>query len=172
MNNIITKTTLLTTEEFEKQQNFLDNYVLRILVLLIIAAVILYGTDYLYKKAKNPLTLLINTMQKILTTLTLAAFAWYSVQALSYPLHNEVGKTKIQTEVNLSEIKDHIKINENKLTIEPLPENYKYKSRYLDNNKPHTFKIYESTQEYNVKLIDNNDNKYEITSEQLEELKK
>lgn len=116
MNNIIVKTTLLTAEEFEKQQNSLDNYVLRLLVLLVIAAIVLYGTDYLYKNCKNPLTFLINTMQKILTTSILAAFAWYSVQTLSYPLYNEVDKTK----ANLSEIKEHIKISEGKLTIESL----------------------------------------------------
>lgn len=44
MNNIIVKTTLLTAEEFEKQQYSLDNYVLRLLVLLVIAAIVLYGS--------------------------------------------------------------------------------------------------------------------------------
>lgn len=172
MNNIIVKTTLLTAEEFEKQQNSLDNYVLRLLVLLVIAAIVLYGTNYLYKNCKNPLTFLINTMQKILTTSILAAFAWYSVQTLSYPLYNEVGKTKVQTEANLSEIKEHIKISEGKLTIESLSENYTYKNTDLNKNKSQDFEINESNKESNVKLIDSKNNKYEITYKQLEELKK
>lgn len=172
MNNIIVKTTLLTAEEFEKQQNSLDNYVLRLLVLLVIAAIVLYGTDYLYKNCKNPLTFLINTMQKILTTSILAAFAWYSVQTLSYPLYNEVGKTKVQTKANLSEIKEHIKISEGKLTIESMLENYTYKNTDLNKNKSQDFEINESNKESNVKLIDSKNNKYEITYKQLEELKK
>lgn len=172
MNNIIVKTTLLTTEEFEKQQNSLDNYVLRLLVLLVIAAIVLYGTNYLYKNCKNPLTFLINTMQKILTTSILAAFAWYSVQTLSYPLYNEVGKTKVQTKANLSEIKEHIKISEGKLTIKSMPENYTYKNTDLNKNKSQDFEINESNKESNVKLIDSKNNKYEITYKQLEELKK
>lgn len=172
MNNIIVKTTLLTAEEFQKRNDDLSNYAIRLLVLLIISSIILYGTNYMYEKAKNPLTLLINKLQKILTTCVLAAFAWYSVIALNYPLHNEVGKTKVNREVNLTEIKDHIKINENKLTIEPLPENYEYIKSNLDKDKPHIFKIYESAEEYNIKLIDSNNNKYEITPEQLDELKK
>lgn len=172
MNNIIVKTTLLTAEEFEKQQNSLDNYVLRLLVLLVIAAIVLYGTNYLYKNCKNPLTFLINTMQKILTTSILAAFAWYSVQTLSYPLYNEVGKTKVQTKANLSEIKEHIKISEGKLTIESMPENYTYKNTDLNKNKSQDFEINESNKESNVKLIDSKNNKYEITYKQLEELKK
>lgn len=171
MNNIIVKTTLLTAEEFERQNNAVSNYAIRLLILLIISSIILYGTDYIYKKAKNPLTFLINTMQKILTIITLAAFSWYSIQALNYPLHNETGKTKVQKEANLSEIKDHIKISENKLTIDPLPESYAYKKSNLDKDKSHTFKIYESAEEYNIKLIDSDNNKYEITPEQLDELK-
>lgn len=172
MNNIIVKTTLLTAEEFEKQQNSLDNYVLRLLVLLVIATIVLYGTDYLYKNCKNPLTFLINTMQKILTTSILAAFAWYSVQTLSYPLHNEVGKTKVQTKANLSEIKEHIKISKDKLIIEALPENYNYKNTNLNKNKSQDFEINDSNKESNVELIDSKNNKYEITHKQLEELKK
>lgn len=172
MNNIIVKTTILTAEEFQKQNDALSFYAIRLLILLIISAIILYGTDYMYKKAKNPLTLLINKLQKTLTTCILAAFAWYSVIALSYPLHNEAGKTKVQREANLSEIKEHIKINENKLTIEPLPENYAYIKSHLDENTSHTFKIHESSEEYNIKLIDSNNNKYEITPDQLDELKK
>lgn len=172
MNNIIVKTTLLTAEEFEKQQNSLDNYVLRLLVLLVVASIILYGTNYMYKNYKNPLTFFINTIQKILTTIALAVFSWYSVQSLAYPLNHEVGKTKVQTEASLSEIKDYVKINGNKLTIEPLPENYTYKNTDLNKNKSQDFEINESNKESNVKLIDSKNNKYEITYKQLEELKK
>ena len=99
-------------------------------------------------------------------------FSNYSVQTLSYPLYNEVGKTKVQTEANLSEIKEHIKISEGKLTIESLPENYTYKNTDLNKNKSQDFEINESNKESNVKLIDSKNNKYEITYKQLEELKK
>lgn len=172
MNNIIVKTTLLTTEEFKNQYESLEKYALRLLVLLIIASIILYGTNYIYKKYKNPLTMFINKLQTVQTTIALAVFSWYSVQALAYPLNHEVGKTKVQTEANLSEIKEHIKISEGKLTIESLPENYNYKNTDLNKNKTQDFEIYESSKEPNVKLIDSKNNKYEITQKQLEELEK
>lgn len=114
MNNIIVKTTLLTAEEFQNQYESLEKYALRLLVLLIIASIILYGTNYIYKKYKNPLTMFINKLQTVQTTIALAVFSSYSVQVLAYPLNHEVGKTK----ANLSEIKEHIKISEGKLTVQ------------------------------------------------------
>lgn len=78
----------------------------------------------------------------------------------------------VQEPVPINEIKDHIKIENNRLTINPLPENYQYQNKTLDKIKPHDFKIDDVYRESNVKLIDSNNNIYEITHEQLEELKK
>ena len=75
MNNIIVKTTLLTAKEFQNQYESLEKYALRLLVLLIIASIILYGTNYIYKKYKNPLTMFINKLQTVQTTIALAVFS-------------------------------------------------------------------------------------------------
>ena len=42
----------------------------------------------------------------------------------------------------------------------------------LDRTEPHDFKIDDFYKEKNVKLIDSNNNTYEITHDQLEELKR
>ena len=78
----------------------------------------------------------------------------------------------IPEDISITEIKEHIKIDNNRLTINPLPENYQYKDDVLDRTKPHDFKIDDFYKETNVKLIDSNNNTYEITHDQLEELKR
>ena len=84
----------------------------------------------------------------------------------------EPGKAMIPKPAPITEIKEHIKVEGNRLTIDSLPENYHYQNYTLDETKANDFKIDDFYKESNVKLIYSNNNTYEITNEQLEELKR
>lgn len=76
--------------------------------------------------------------------------------------------------VKLTEIKDHITIHDNKLTIKSLPEPYDYNNNKLNSSEPHDFKITKDDfySDANPKLVDRDGNTYEITTEELNQLQK
>lgn len=74
--------------------------------------------------------------------------------------------------VSIVEIKDHIKIENDKLTINPLPEEYYYKKCYLNKNESHDFKIDTFYTDSDIKLIDKKKKEYTISKNELEELKR
>lgn len=76
--------------------------------------------------------------------------------------------------VQITEIKDHITIHDNKLTIKSLPEPYYYNNNKLNSSEPHDFKITKDDfySDANAKLIDRDGNTYEITAEELNQLQK
>ena len=76
--------------------------------------------------------------------------------------------------VKLTEIKDHITVHDNKLTIKSLPEPYRYNNNKLNNSEPHDFKITKDDfySDANPKLVDRDGNQYEITAEELNQLQK
>ena len=76
--------------------------------------------------------------------------------------------------VKLTEIKDHITIHDNKLTIGSLPEPYHYNNNKLNSSEPHDFKITkdEFYSDANPKLVDRDGNTYEITTGELNQLQK
>lgn len=94
------------------------------------------------------------------------------VRIFIFKTTSQPGKTTVQEAVPITEIKEYIKIDNNRLTINTLPENYQYQNKTLDKTRPQDFKIDDVYRESSVKLIDINNNTYEITHEQLEELKK
>lgn len=72
----------------------------------------------------------------------------------------------------LNEIQNLIHVKDNKLTIDKLPEYYKYTNDKYDKNTTQTFKI-EHDEFFNTyKLIDKNNNIIEITKEEYEKLTK
>lgn len=77
---------------------------------------------------------------------------------------------------NVIEIKDYIKINNDKLTINGLPSNYHYKDKELSTNTHHDFKIlkdeFYSDSDSPIKLVDKNNKEYVISKSELEELKR
>lgn len=77
---------------------------------------------------------------------------------------------------NLIEIKDYIKINNDKLTIERLPDKYYYKDKKLSKNTHHDFRIvkndFYTDSDSTIKLIDKNQKEYPISKDELEELKR
>lgn len=76
--------------------------------------------------------------------------------------------------VQITEIKDHITIHDNKLTIKSLPEPYHYNNNKLNSSEPHDFKITKDDfySDANPKLVDRDENTYEITVEELNQLQK
>lgn len=76
--------------------------------------------------------------------------------------------------VKLTEIKDHITVHDNKLTIKSLPEPYRYNNNKLNSLEPHDFKITKDDfySDANPKLVDRDGNQYEITAEELNQLQK
>ena len=76
--------------------------------------------------------------------------------------------------VKLTEIKDHVMIHDNKLTIKSLPEPYNYNNNKLNSSESHDFKITKDDfySDANPKLVDRDGNQYEITTEELNQLQK
>ena len=72
--------------------------------------------------------------------------------------------------VTLSQLKEYIRVKDDKLTIDPLPDQYHYK--ILNSNESHDFKIIkdEFYRDINPKLVDKNGNRYEITNDELDKL--
>lgn len=77
-----------------------------------------------------------------------------------------------EQQANLTEIKDHIKINNDKLTIETLPDTYEYKNEKLKKDELHDFKIIkdEFYRDTDIKLVDKTNNEYIISKSEFEEL--
>lgn len=72
----------------------------------------------------------------------------------------------------LNEIQNLIHVKDDKLTIDKLPENYKYTNDKYNKNESQVFKI-EHDEFFNTyKLVDKNNNITEITNEEYEKLTK
>lgn len=72
----------------------------------------------------------------------------------------------------LNEIQNLIHIKDDKLTIDKLPENYKYKNDKYNKNESQVFKIEHDKFFNTYKLVDKNNNITEITNEEYEKLTK
>ena len=176
MNNLISKSIVLTEEKYRNTIAIETGNLLYMLLILMFFLTVFAITYYLSKKYIDLIAWIISIFASILSMLSFLLFIVSLVWVFIFKATNEPGKTIIQEPVPITEIKDHIKIENNRLTINPLPENYQYQNRTFDKpkdkTKPHDFKIDDVYKESNVKLIDINNNIYEITHEQLEELKR
>lgn len=76
---------------------------------------------------------------------------------------------------NITEIKDYIKIDKDKLTINPLPDKYYYENKALKTNEHHDFKIikddFYTDETLNIKIIDVTGKEYYISKSEFEQLK-
>lgn len=172
MNSLITKTTALTDEQY---QDMLKNIISAAYHALLcsIGCLIVVTIGYIvYKKWDDPISGIIAFFTGIISVLLFVSLILIIGFGFIISVSKQPGKTMVQNDAPLTEIKEQIKIDNNRLTINPLPENYQYQNKTLDKTKPHDFKIDDFYKESNVKLIDSNNNTYEITHEQLEELKK
>lgn len=172
MNNLISKSIILTDEEYRNVIATETNNLSHILLVLIFFLTIFAVTYYLSKKYIDLIAWVVSICACMISALLFLGFIISLAWILIFKINSQPGKTMVQEPVPITEIKEHIKIQNNRLTINPLPENYQYQNKTLDKIKPHDFKIDDIYRESNVKLIDSNNNIYEITHEQLEELKK
>ena len=172
MNNLISKSIVLTEEKYRNTIAAETTNLLYLLLILIIFLTVFAITYYLSKKYIDIISWSISIITCMISALLFLVFIISLAWILIFKINSQPGKTIVQEHVPITEIKDHIKIENNRLTINPLPENYQYQNKTLDKIKPHDFKIDDVYRESNVKLIDSNNNTYEITHEQLEELKK
>ena len=172
MNNLISKSIVLTEEKYRNTIATETNNLSHILLVLIFFLTIFAITYYLSKKYIDFIAWIVSILTCIISGLLFLVFIISLAWILIFKINSQPGKTMVQEPVPINEIKDHIKIENNRLTINPLPENYQYQNKTLDKIKPHDFKIDDVYRESNVKLIDSNNSIYEITHEQLEELKK
>ena len=76
---------------------------------------------------------------------------------------------------SITEIKDYIKIDNDKLTINSLPDKYYYENKTLKTNEHHDFKIikddFYTDENLNVKIIDVTGQEYYISKSEFEQLK-
>lgn len=172
MNNLISKSIILTDEEYRNVIATETNNLSHILLVLIFFLTVFVVTYYLSKKHIDLIAWIVSIIACMISALSFLVFIISLAWLLIFKINSQPEKTMVQEPVPITEIKNHIKIENNRLTINPLPENYQYQNKTLDKIKPHDFKIDDVYRESNVKLIDSNNNIYEITHEQLEELKK
>lgn len=176
MNNLISKSIILTNEEYQNVIAIKTTNLLYMLLILMFFLTVFAVSYHLSKKYIDLIAWIISIFASIFLVLSFLLFIISLIWIFIFKINSQPGKTMIQEPVPITEIKDHIKIENNRLTIKPLPENYQYQNKPFDKakdkTKPHDFKIDDVYRESNVKLIDSNNNIYEITHEQLEELKK
>lgn len=172
MTNLIMKATPLTEDEYHtimKTVMCAAGYVVLYLICSLIVVTICY---LLGKNWKDPIAGITAFFASIISIILFIALILVLGYSFLMSVKYKPGKAMIPKPAPITEIKEHIKIEGNRLTIDPLPENYYYQNYTLDQTKAHDFKIDDFYKESNVKLIDSNNNTYEITHEQLEELKR
>lgn len=79
-----------------------------------------------------------------------------------------------ENKANITEIKDYIKIENDKLTINSLPDKYYYENKTLKTNEHHDFKIikddFYTDENFNVKIVDVTGQEYYISKSDFEKL--
>lgn len=172
MNNLISKSIILTNEGYQNIIKIKIIDLLYILLVLIFFLTVFAITYYLSKKYIDLIAWMASIFVGMISVLLFLLFIISLVRIFIFKATSQPGKTTVQEAVPITEIKEYIKIDNNRLTINTLPENYQYQNKTLDKTRPQDFKIDDIYRESSVKLIDINNNTYEITHEQLEELKK
>lgn len=172
MNNLISKSIILTNEGYQNIITIKTIDLLYILLVLIFFLTVFAITYYLSKKYIDLIAWMVSIFVGMISVLLFLLFIISLVRIFIFKTTSQPGKTTVQEVVPITEIKEYIKIDNNRLTINTLPENYQYQNKTLDKTRPQDFKIDDVYRESSVKLIDINNNTYEITHEQLEELKK
>lgn len=172
MNNLISKSIILTNEGYQNIITIKTIDLLYILLVLIFFLTVFAITYYLSKKYIDLIAWMVSIFVGMISVLLFLLFIISLVRIFIFKTTSQPGKTTVQEAVPITEIKEYIKIDNNRLTINTLPENYQYQNKTLDKTRPQDFKIDDVYRESSVKLIDINNNTYEITHEQLEELKK
>lgn len=104
----------------------------------------------------------------VLAIIGISAMYWFAHNLHDYHKHDST----IWKHATLVDIKKQVHINDNKLTIDPLPENYKYNANLLAHDDPHDFQIVKNDfyQDAKIHLIDKDQREYELSSKDFDEL--
>ena len=172
MNSLIMKATPLTEEEYHTVVKTVMGAAGYITLCLICSLVVVTICYILGKDWKDPIAGITAFFAGIISIILFVALILVLGYSFLMSVKYEPGKAMIPKPASITEIKDYIKVEGNRLTINALPKNYHYQNYTLDGDKAHDFKIDDFYKESNVKLIDSNNNTYEITHEQLEEIKR
>lgn len=109
-------------------------------------------------------------LNMIIATLWTTLLMLPLIVVISSAFHNNFN---YEQQANLTEIKNYIKIDNDKLTIESLPDTYDYKNEELKKDQLHDFKIIkeEFYRDLPIKLVDSTEKEYTISKSEFEELK-
>lgn len=124
-----------------------------------------------YKIELTPIPDEILTLKGITVILSIIGIS--AMYCLAHNLHDYYKhNSTIWASATLVDIKNQVHINDNKLTIDPLPENYMYNANLLTRDEPHDFQIIKNDfyHDAEIKLIDKNQREYKIPSKDFDEL--
>lgn len=109
-------------------------------------------------------------LNMIIATLWTTLLMLPLIVVISSAFHNNFN---YEQRANLTEIKNYIKIDNDKLTIESLPDTYDYKNEELKKDQLHDFKIVkdEFYRDMPIKLVDSTEKEYTISKSEFEKLK-
>lgn len=104
----------------------------------------------------------------VISLIGISALCCFAHNIYDYHKHDST----IWAPTTLVDIKNQVHINDNKLTIDPLPENYMYNANLLTNDEPHDFQIVKNDfyKDAEIKLIDKNQREYKIPSKDFDDL--
>lgn len=171
MNNLIEKITY-TSEPSQLYKSLIVNFPIKIGLMLLAVTLITFILLIVMLGYKHTMSMNLYRIFSLPIVFGLGFCVlgiYFNYTSSSYEHNN------IKTPVTIKDIKDLIHIDNDKLTIDPLTNkdtNLKYKNPNYDNNKKQIFKIEKDEFYENYKLIDNNNNKINISKEEYEELRK
>lgn len=172
MNGLIQKSITISTEQYQERLQNMEHGIKCFVLITVISLILTYIFYISFKKNKDLIIKVIFITQSISTFISTVALIAMIILSIMFLIHTTPNSTKIRTDISLIDIKENIEIHDDKLTINSLPENYYYINRVLDRTKPHDFKINNFYRENSPKVIDNTGQEYEITQQELEELKR
>ena len=139
INRFLNKKTIIDEELLQHQLSEIALWIKILGTISLVSVLILVITESALKKKRIDDTIILAVLPIIL--LPMMGFIYSIGLYLLYPQVYHINKTEITINAEISEIKDHITIHDNVLTIEPLPNQYDYVSSSLDNTKSQQFLI-------------------------------
>ena len=168
---MIEKVITLTQEEINESlstANFYLKLAVTISVILLVA-LIFFGVKAIQNQNKITQIIAICLLATfpLMCTFTLG-FGWRYLDIKDDAEHSRPTKTK---EVSLSEIKDHLSLQGDTLTINKLPDGYYYERNVLNKNIPQTFTVNEHYNAVHVLLKASNNREFLLLKKEFNEIK-
>lgn len=172
MNGLIEKSVTISIEQYQEKWQNMEHGIKCFVIVTVISLILTYIFYVTFQNNKDLIIGIIFITQSLISFISAVSLIVMTILSIIFLTCMIPNSTKIRTNTSLINIKEHMEIHDDKLTINSLPENYYYKNRALDRTKPHDFCNNNFYRENNPKLIDNTGQEYEITQKELDELKK